>query len=80
MIYSFFVISLLRRFLFSFSLLLSFSDGCSAGATHLAILVHHAVNASVTHGFAVVNMLRSETAILAKNQFNAEKYHADSNY
>jgi hypothetical protein len=46
----------------------------------LAILIHHAMNAPLPHGLTVVNMLRREATILAKNQFYAQKCHRDSNY
>jgi len=49
-------------------------------AAHLAVLIHYAVNAALTHGLTVVDMLRTETPILAKNHFHAEKSHAYSNY
>ena len=48
--------------------------------THLAVLVHHAVDAPVLHGLTVVNMLRTELPVLAENQLHAEKSHAYSNY
>jgi hypothetical protein len=38
------------------------------------------VDTPLAHGFAVMNMLRTERSILEENQFHAEKYHADSNY
>jgi hypothetical protein len=71
----FFVIMLFRFSLFRFLI-----DGKSALASHLAVLVHHAVNASFPHGLAVVDMLRTEAPVFTKNQFYAEKSHADSNY
>ena len=42
-----------------------------AAPAHLAILVEHAVDAALTHGLGVVDMLRSEAPILAKNDFYA---------
>jgi hypothetical protein len=55
-------------------------DGKSALATHLSVLVHHAMYASVLHGLAVVDVLRAEPAVFKKNHFDAEKSHAYSNY
>ena len=55
-------------------------DGKSAFASHLAVLVHHAVDAPFPHGLTVVNMLRTEASVFAENQLYAEKSHADSNY
>jgi hypothetical protein len=66
--------------MFRFSLFRFLTDGKSTLAPHLSVLVHHAVDAPFLHGLAVVNMLRTEASILAKNQFYAEKSHADSNY
>jgi len=74
----FFILSLtLNFYLLSFN----FFFYCkSAPATHLAVLIHDAMDATFLHGLAVVNMLRTEGSILAKNQFHAEKSHAYSNY
>lgn len=38
---------------------------------HLAILIEHAVDAALAHGLGVVDMLRSEAPVLAKNDFYA---------
>jgi len=59
---------------------MSFVDCQTAAASHLTVLIHHAMDITLTHRRRVVNMLRSEASILAKNQFYAQKCHRDSNY
>ena len=48
--------------------------------SHLAILIHHAMYATLFHGLGIVNMLGCEFTILAENEFHAEKSHSNSNY
>jgi hypothetical protein len=74
-LYSFFFISLFRDFGIAF-----LADRIFALASHLPVLVHDAVDTPLAHGFTVMNMLRTERSVLEENQFDAEKYHADSNY
>jgi hypothetical protein len=51
-------------------------DGKSALATHLSVLVHHAMYASVLHGLAVVYVLRGEPPVLLHQHFYEQQQHA----
>ena len=50
--------------------MISLIDGIFTLSAHLTILINNAMNAALSHGFRVVNVLRSEATILFEYQLH----------
>lgn len=55
--------------------MISLIDGKFALPAHLAILIDDTMDASFTHGFGVMNMLRCKGAIFFEYHLHTQKSH-----